>query len=265
MKMTDILKRGGPYGACALIGGAIGFGLGWYFGGKKLEHKYLLWADQKIEDYKKRVEEKTVKILQPFVPKDEEVVDDNTAKTVNAMEPGDFTRTPEDQRVRYDQMYKGGGAASDSGRKTATSGSRVVQSVLRDRDPDDTDEGADRQRGQVDSVRMNDVPRDKSGRIRKGGTEITRAEFEDSLPEDRVYLDYYMEDDVLADADGDIWDIDDTFGDDLESFKADPDLQEVRMTSNYFTDRVFHITKKNSSYTDMFDSLLDDLLYGEEE
>lgn len=264
MKLNDILKRGGPYGACVLIGGAIGFGLGSHICTKKLEHKYLLWADQKIEDYKKRVEAKTVKILQPFVPKDEEVVDDNTAKTVTAMEPGDFTRTPEDQRVRYDQMYKGGGAASDSGRKTATSGSRVVQSVLRDRDPEDTDEEADKQRGRVDTARMNDIPRDRSGRIRKGGTEITRAAFEDTLPEDRVYLDYYMEDDILADPDGDMWDIDDTFGDDLEDFKADEDAWEILMTSNYYTDRVFHITKKNGSYMDMFTDLVDDMLYGEE-
>jgi hypothetical protein len=111
---------------------------------------------------------------------------------------------------------------------------------------------------------MNDIPRDRSGRIRKGGTEITRTIFEDSLPEDRVYLDYYTEDDVMADPDGDIWDTDDTFGNDLEEFIEDPDTEEIYMNSNYFTDKVFRVTKKKGSYTEMFDTLLDDLLYGEE-
>jgi hypothetical protein len=264
MRLNDILKRGGPYGACGLIGAAIGFGAGWLLCSKKMEKKYMLWADEQINAYKKRVEERTRKILEPFTPSGEEVVSDQEAKSVVVSDPTKFERTPEDQRVRYDQMYKGGGIASDSGGKTATSGSRVVQSVLRDRDEDDTDEGADRQRGEVDSQRMNDIPRDRSGRIRKGGTEITRTIFEDSLPEDRVYLDYYTEDDVLADPDGDIWDTDDTFGNDLEEFIEDPDTQEIYMNSNYFTDKVFRVTKKKGSYTEMFDTLLDDLLYGEE-
>lgn len=264
-KLNDILKRGGPYGACGLICGAIGFGLGWYFCNKKLRQEYLLWADEKIEDYKKRVEAKTRKILDPFIPKGEEEVSDEEAKSAVVSDPAKFERTPEDQRVRYDQMYKGGGQSSDSGGKTATSGARVVQSVLRDRDDGDTDEEADKQRGEVDSRRMNDIPRDRSGRIRKGGTEITRTEFEEYMPEDRVHLDYYMEDGFLADSDGDIWDVDDTFGNDLEAFIDDEDQWDIYMTSNYFSDKAFKVTKKNGSYTDMFDDIVDDLLYGEEE
>lgn len=251
-KTLQFAKCNWPYGAVFVAGAGIGAVCGWIFCKKKLEKAYTDAVDKQVEDYKKKKEAEVGKIIGQIapIPPEEEVVDAKTAAAVQTSDIANFKQTPQEKQTRYDNMYKGGDARR----------SRVAAKI----DISSAAETTEEQIGRVDSKKLNDVPRDRSGRIKRGGTELTRAAYEDTPEEDQVHLYWYMEDDILADPDGDIWDEDDTFGDDLAKWKEDDELLSCVMNSNYYSDKVFLIEKKNCSYSDIFDTDLDDYLYGEE-
>ena len=246
-KTLRIVSNKWPYGAVFVAGAGIGAACGWIFCKKKLEKEYTDAVDKQIEDYKRKKEAEIAGIIGKIapVPADGEVVEvgPEVVKSADKTDISKMEFTPIEKQVKYNEFYAG----------TSTRRTKIVE------DPKEiaAAEALEEQIGRVDSEKLNK-------KLRKSGSETTNAAWEDADEDDRVRLLYYVEDDILADEDGNIWDEDECFGDSLQRWKKDPKSQDIVMDSDYFRDRIFKIEKIYCSYTDQYDEDIDDILYGEE-
>lgn len=248
MTVKTLAEKTWKYDILCAAGVVVGYAIGWARCKSKLEDEYTKKVDKQIEDYKKRVLKKTGDILSGHglvVPGGEEEMTEEEARAkiadgnfqTSSIE--DFKVTPEEKQTPYHKMYK----APD----------------LKDAPESMSVETTEEQIGRVDSEKMNNVPRTKSGKIKRGAKPASMDAYEDAPEEDRVHLIWYVEDDILADKDGDIWDEDDAFGDDLVEWKAGSELFTVAY-SNYYAGKVFCIERKECSYSDIYEGGLDELL-----
>lgn len=243
LKMCRFVSKNWPYGAVFAAGAGIGAAFGWIFCKKKLEKAYTDAVDKQVEEYKRRKESEIAGIVRNVVPGEDSEVDPETAESVVKTDISKMEFTPVEKQVNYNKMYR---KADDRRSKIEENPEKIAAA-----------ESLEEQIGRVDSQKMNKKPK-------KGGSETTKAAWDESDPEDRLELIWYVEDDILADEDGNIWDEDDCFGDKLRRWKRDPNSQDIVMESDYYNDRIFKIEKRYCSYSDTYDEDLDDILYGEE-
>lgn len=267
LKARTILEKSWKYDLVFAVGVGIGAAAGWIFCKKKLQDEYTKAVDKQVEAYKNKVRKKTQEIVAPLIPAENEemTVDEAKAK----VEGGNFQTsslegfkpTPEGEQRQYHKMYKN---------------PYKMEDMMPDANPFSTPEEAMKEAVKkmgeeefvqvvdaAESQKLNDIPRTPSGRIMRGSRPASMEDYEDTPAEDRVHLCWYEEDDILADPDGDIWDEDDAFGDDLANWKT-KDEEDIVKYSNYYADKVFLIEKKHCSYSDIYDGNLDDYLYDED-
>lgn len=247
-KGLKLVQKTWKYDAACAAGLAVGYALGWIFCKKKLQEEYTKKVDKQVAEYREHLLKKVEDTLRKHVPAAEEEMTKEEAKkqvegSFQTSSIEDFKATPEAEHTPYHKMYKGGPNLKES----------------------DSVETTEEQIGRVDSKKLNDIPREKSGKIVRGSRRSNMEQYEDTPEEERIHLNWYTEDDVLADDDGDIWDEDDTFGDGLAKWKAS-DNDNIVLYSNYYADKVFCVERKECSYSDIYESDIDELLgmYDEE-
>lgn len=236
-KAFDIIRpRLIPFLAGGVLGGAlaaIACNASWQ---KKWNKEFAAAVRAETDDYKAKKEAEILAILKPVLPKDEEEVPEETSKKVIKADVKNFQTTALKDYVPYDRMYK---------RKTP-------EPVITESSAAETTE---EQIGRVDSEALNDIPRDRRGRFQRGGEMVSTDQLEETDEDDRIYLDYYTDDEVLIASDSrdprDIWDEEELFGEsaDWNHFKdARYGSDECVMTSTLYPGRVFKITKIMDSF-----------------
>lgn len=269
-KMMNLAKKSWKYDLTFVVGAGIGAAGGWIFCKKKLQDEYTKAVDKQVEAYKKKVRAKTHEILAPIIPKENEELTPEQAKervaggNFQTSSIEDFKPTPESEQTAYNKMYKPKRVKNpynvddvmDTGNVFGTP-EELATEMVKKMSEEEWIQVVDAK----ESQKLNDIPRTATGAIKRGARPATMDEFEDAPEEDRVSLVWYEEDDILADPDGDIWDEDDAFGDDLAEWKADKDVEDIVRFSNLYPDKIFLIEKKHCSYTEIFDTDLDAYLY----